>query len=226
MTKPIDRPGAPPRPRIVLYDRPNSPQSVILGARLLGVSGRTPDQEPLELANEVLGQDFLSRLNADLREDKGWSYGVSSFVRQPLGERSLLVLAPVETPRTGAAIAAILADMKALASDRPVTPEEVQRVTEGNVRGLPNRYESNAQVLDAIVLNQRLGRSDDYTATLPARLGAVGAEALNQAARRYFHPEGLSFIVVGDAAVVGPQLKGLGLPVEMADSKATTQPRE
>jgi predicted Zn-dependent peptidase len=219
--KPIAQPGAPAKPRIVLLNRPNSPQSLILGGKLLGISGRQAGQEPLELANEVLGQDFLSRLNSDLREDKGWSYGVSSYVRQPLGERSLLVLAPVEAPRTGDAIKAILADMGALVGNRPVTAEELQRATDGNIRGLPNRYEGNAQVLDAITLDQRLGRPDDYTATLPARLAAVTAPALNAAARQFLRPEPLVFVVVGDAAVVGPQLKGLGLPVEMPDSTAT-----
>ena len=216
--KPIDRAATPASPRIVLLDRPNSPQSLILGGKLLGISGRAAGQEPVELANEVLGQDFLSRLNSDLREDKGWSYGVSSYVRQPLGQRSLLVLAPVEAPRTGDAIKAILADMQALVGPRPVATDELQRVTEGNIRGLPNRYEANAQVLEAITLDQRLGRPDDYTATLPARLAAITAPALDTAARQYLRPEPLVFVVVGDAAQVGPQLKGLGLPIEMPDT--------
>ena len=108
--------------------------------------------------------------------------------------------------------------MQALVGPRPVATDELQRVTEGNIRGLPNRYEANAQVLEAITLDQRLGRPDDYTATLPARLAAITAPALDTAARQYLRPEPLVFVVVGDAAQVGPQLKGLGLPIEMPDT--------
>ena len=215
--KPIDRPIASPRGRIVLIDRPGSPQAVIVGGRVLGLQGRiTPggdDQEALAIANQVLGNDFLSRLNSDLREDKGWSYGVETVVRQPLGPRSLLVLAPVETGRTGDAIAHIIADMKALPATRPVTPEERDRAVEGDIRALPNRYETNGQVMDAITLNAALGRAEDYDASLPRRWRALDPAALDTAARQWLQPDGMVFVVVGDAHAVLPQLKPLGLEV-------------
>ena len=73
----------------MLIDRPGAPQSVIVAGRVLPLSGRDADHEALDLANEVLGNGFLSRLNLDLREDKSWSYGVRSSVRSPQGPRSL-----------------------------------------------------------------------------------------------------------------------------------------
>ena len=74
-----------PRPRIVLIDRPGSPQSVIVAGRVLGLTGRDQGHEALYLANEVLGNGFLSRLNMDLREDKGYTYGAfSTFVMRGL----------------------------------------------------------------------------------------------------------------------------------------------
>ncbi|MCX7864498.1 MAG: insulinase family protein, partial [Novosphingobium sp.] len=69
---------APARPRIILIDRPNAPQSVIVAAKVLPISGHTAGKEALELANDVLGGGFLARLNTNLREEKGWSYGVYS----------------------------------------------------------------------------------------------------------------------------------------------------
>ena len=203
-----------PRSRIVVIDHPHAQQSVIVAGRVLPITGRAEGQEAVELANEVLGADFLSRLNSDLREDKGWSYGVQSIVRQPIGPRSLLVFAPVQADRTGASIKAIIADMTALPTAKPVTPEELQRATDGNIRGLPNRYETNAQVLGAIQTNLRLGRADNYQVTLPDRYRAVTAPALNDAAKSYLQPDGLIYVVVGDRKVIEPQLQGLGLPVE------------
>ena len=213
-TKAIDAAVPAPRPRIVVIDHPHAPQSVIVAGRVLPITGRTPGLEAVDLANEVLGGDIVSRLNMDLREQKTWSYGVESLVRQPVGPRSLLVFAPVQADRTGASITAIIADMAALAGTKPVTPEELQRATDGNIRGLPNRYETNAQVLGAIQTNERLGRPDDYQVTLPDRYRAITAPALDTAAQTYLQPRGLIYVVVGDRKVIEPQLQGVGLPVE------------
>ncbi|MET0180409.1 MAG: insulinase family protein, partial [Novosphingobium sp.] len=205
----------PARSRIVVIDRPNSPQSVIVAGRALPLPG-TQAAEELELANEVLGDGFLSRLNLDLREDKGWSYGVRSAVSQPLGPRSLTITAPVQSDRTGDSLKLLIADMKALPGARGVEPVELNRVTDGNIRGLPNRFETSAQLLSAIVINDRLGRPDDYYATLPSRYRAIGAAALDAAAREHLQPDDLVFVVVGDRKLIDPQLAGLGLPIEHA----------
>ena len=204
-----------PRSRIVLIDRPGSPQSVIVAGRVLPFTGRDQGMEPLDLANEVLGNSFLSRLNLDLREDKGWSYGVRSTVRSPKGPRSLVIVAPVQSDKTGASITAIRANMADFPAKRPVNPEEYNRTTDGNIRGLPNNYETNGQVLGALVSNQQLGRPDDYQATLPTRYRAIDAKAMDAAAKQHLQSDGLVYVVVGDRKVVEPQLKDLGLPIEV-----------
>ncbi len=213
--KPLNGAVPAPRPRIVLIDRPNSPQSVIVAGRVLPLTGRDAGLEALDLANEVLGNGFLSRLNMDLREEKSWSYGVRSGVSSPLGPRTLSIAAPVQADRTGDSIKVIIAQMTAFPGSRPVDPVEFNRVTDGNIRGLPNRFETNGQVLGAVLSNDRLGRADDYYATLPTRYRAIDQAALDAAARTYLTPQGLVFIVVGDRKLVEPQLKGLGLPIEI-----------
>ena len=225
--KAIDAPVPAPAARIVVIDRPNSPQSVIYAGRVLPVTGRTPDLERLQLANEVIGGGFLSRLNLDLREEKGWSYGVFSGVRQPAGPRSLVVAAPVQSDRTGDAIRAMIADMAAFPAKKPVDKVELNRVTDGNIRGLPNRFETNADVLAAIQANELLGRPDDYYNTLPARYRAIDAAAIDAAAQTYLQPDGMTIVVVGTRKLVEPQLKGIGLPVEYRaapTSPGTSQP--
>ena len=206
------------RTRVILIDRPNSPQSYILGGQVLPLTGRDADKEALELANEVLGDGFLSRLNLNLREDKGWSYGVRSQVTSPVGPRSLIVAAPVQSDRTGDALKLLLADMAALPATRPVEPGELTRVTDGNIRGLPNQFETNRAVLQAVIQNDRLGRPDDYQRTLPQRYRRIDAAALNAAARSWLQPDKMTFVIVGDRKLVEPQLKGLALPVEIIAS--------
>jgi predicted Zn-dependent peptidase len=204
----------PATPRIVMVDRPNSPQSVIVAGRVLPLTGRDAGKESIDLANEVLGNGFLSRLNMDLREDKGWTYGVRSSVPSPLGPRSFTVSTAVQSDRTGDSIKLLLADMTAFPGKKPVDTVELGRVTDGNIRGLPNRFDSNADVLGAIIVNDRLGRPDDYYTRLPATYRAIDAAAIDAAARQYLQPENLLIVVVGDRKVVEPQLKGIGLPVE------------
>ncbi|HEX4846687.1 MAG TPA: pitrilysin family protein, partial [Novosphingobium sp.] len=215
-TKSLDAAIPAPRPRIVLIDRPGSPQSVIVAGRVLPLTGRDQGLEPLELANEVLGNNFLSRLNLDLREEKGWSYGVRSVVRSPRGPRSLVVIAPVQSDKTGPAITAIRGQMAGFPAKKGVDGTEFNRATDGNIRGLPIRYETNGQVLGALVSNQALGRPDNYQATLPSRYRAIDRQAIDAAAKQYLQPDGLVFVVVGDRKTVEPQLKDLGLPVEIA----------
>ncbi|MBH0112521.1 insulinase family protein [Novosphingobium sp. YJ-S2-02] len=222
--KPVKRLDAAipaPAARIILVDRPNSPQSVIMAGRVLALDGTAKGTEPLELANDVLGGGFLSRLNADIREDKGWSYGVYSGVTQNKGPRELIVRAPVQSDKTGAAIAALIADMAALPAEKPVSAEELQRVTEGAIRGLPNQFETNASVEGALRKNQTLGRPDTYYETLASTYRATDAAAIGKAASEYLQPAGVTWVIVGDRSVVEPQLAELGLPVEVMPAPVT-----
>jgi predicted Zn-dependent peptidase len=213
-TKAIDAPVQAARPRLVVIDRPNSPQSVLMFGRALPLKGTGTGQEAVELANEVIGNDFLSRLNSDLREDKGWTYGISSSLIQVRGPRGFVVMTPVQTDRTADSIKLIIADMKAFPATRGVDAVELQRVTEGNIRNLPNRFETNGQVLGALLDNQRLSRRDDYQARLPEIYRALDAKAIDAAAAQYLQPEGMVVVVVGDRKVIDDQLKTLGMPIE------------
>ncbi|HSQ95464.1 MAG TPA: pitrilysin family protein [Croceibacterium sp.] len=212
--KRIDGPISTPKPRLVVIDRPNSPQSVLLFGRVLPLNGSGTGQEALELANEVIGNDFLSRLNSDLREEKGWTYGISSSLFQVRGPRGFIVMSPVQTDRTADSIRLIEQDMKAFPASKGVDSVELQRVTEGNIRNLPNRFETNGQVLGALLDNQRLKRPDDYQARLPGIYRALNAKAIDTAAAQYLQPEQMVIVVVGDRSKIDAQLKTLGMPIE------------
>ena len=217
-TKRLDAPIPAPRQRIVVIDRPNSPQSVLLMARALPLTGKQPGQEPLDLANEVIGDGFLSRLNLNLREEKGWSYGAGSQISRLVGPETLIVYSQVQSDRTADSIKLMLDDMAAFPGAHPVNDAEYLRVTDGNVRGMPNRYQTNGQVLGALVTNERLGRPDDYQVKLPDLYRAITKEQIDAAAREHLQPGGLTIIVVGDRKLIDPQLAGLDLPIEYADT--------
>jgi zinc protease len=207
-------PTPAPRPRIVVIDRPNSPSSMLLFGRVLPLTGTAPGHEALDLANEVIGNGFLSRLNSDLREQKGWTYGIRSSVSANVGPRSAIVQTLVQADRTGDSIREIVDQMKAFPAEKGVDAVELQRVTEGNIANLPTQYQTNGQVLTALVTNQRLGRPDDYQARLADIYRALDAKALDAAAAQYLQPAQMVVVVVGDRKAIEGQLAKLGMPVE------------
>ena len=199
--------------RIVLVDRPQSPQSYIMAGQLLPTKG-TDDPLTLLAANEVIGGSFLSRLNMDLRESKGWAYGAFSQATQLRETMPFYFVAPVQTDKTGESIAAALADMKAFLTKDGVNAEERERTINGQIRSLPGSFETSSDLLGALLTMDTLRRPDDYYEKLPARYRAMSAAQMDEAARAAIRPDELIWVVVGDAAKVEPQLKGLGLPVE------------
>jgi len=101
-------------------------------------------------------------------------------------------------------------------SDKGVNEEERERTINNQIRSLPGSFETSSDLLGALVTMDTLGRPDDYYTKLPARYRALTAAQLDQAARAAIRPDELIWVVVGDAAKVEPQLKGLGIPVEKA----------
>ncbi|MEO0032732.1 MAG: hypothetical protein RIS94_2490 [Pseudomonadota bacterium] len=207
-----------PAPRILLVDRPASPQSMIIAAEALDAKG-TDDLVTLRSANDVLGGNFLSRLNTNLRETKGWSYGVTSVVNDRIDRVMFRVDAPVQTDKTGAAIAELRKDIAGfLKPGGGAKPAELDWSTAGSARELPGMFETSGAVLDAVARIDAYRRPDDFYETLPARYKAMTTADLDAAARQEIDPSRLLWVVVGDAAKVKPQLQGLGLPVEVVAS--------
>ncbi|WOF43954.1 insulinase family protein [Sphingopyxis indica] len=204
-----------PQPRILLVDRPKSPQSVIMAGKVLDAKGGD-DLEVLRAANDIFGGNFLSRFNMDLRETKGWSYGVRSGISDDEGRVTWVATAPVQADRTGDSIKALREDLAAYLGDKGTTAEELERTINGSVRALPGSFETSGDVLGGMRSIVKFGRADDYYEKLPAIYEAMTAPAIDGAARQALSVDDLVYVVVGDAATVKPQLDGLGLTVETA----------
>ena len=202
-----------PKPRILLLDRPKSPQSVILAGKVLSAKGGD-ELEILRSANDIFGGNFLSRFNTNLRETKGWSYGVRSRISGDQDRLTWVASAPVQADRTGDSIRELQKDLKSFLSDKGATKVELERTINGNVRELPGSFETSGDVLGGLRQIVKFGRPDNYYETLPATYEAMTTAEIDAAARKALSADDLVYVIVGDAAVVKPQLDGLGLPVE------------
>ena len=210
-------PPRPASPKILLVNRPGAPQSSILGAQLLPINPKG-DIIPFDTANDVLGGTFLSRLNMDLRESKGWSYGVNGEESLMLHAVPYVISAPVQADRTADSIAALNQQITDFLTTKGVTQEELNRTVANDINGLPGDFETAGSVLGAMMNIDMLQRPDNYYATLPAQYRAQTTASLDQAARSALDPKGFTWIVVGDAAKIRPQLEKLGMPIEVVEA--------
>ena len=211
----------PPRstaPRIVLVNRPQSPQSLIVGGQVTPVDPRSPVYA-LGSANDVLGGNFTSRINMDLRESKGWSYGVGGGAQ--LNERAVpyVINAPVQSDRTGDSLVALNDQIAAFLGDKGVTQEEQERTLANRINALPGQFETSEAVLGAMLSNDLYGRPDDYYETLAGKYRALTAADLDRAIRAAVDPRAFVWVVVGDAAKIRPQLEKLGYPIEVVEAR-------
>ena len=207
--------------KILLVDRPNSPQSLVMAGKVLDAKG-SDDLLTLRAANEIFGGDFLSRINMDLRETKGWSYGVRSQVNGAEDRVPFYMFAPVQTNQTGPSIKVLMDQLKDFNGSKPVTPDELDKTIKGNVLELPGSYEQSAAVLGQMQADRLNKRPFDYAETIAAKYTALTAKALNDEMRAKIDPSKITWLVVGDAAKVKPQLEALGLPIEMVGEAANT----
>ena len=207
----MDRMARPAR--IILIDKPQSPQSMILAGVLTAKKG-TDNPVTLQSANEVLGGSTTSRLTMDLRETKGWAYGAGTALPGVKDTIPLLVYAPVQSDKTGESIIAARQDIKDFLTTKGTTKAERDQTINGQILSLPGSFETSSDLLGAMMRNDLIGRADDFYETLPKIYRAMTAADFDKAAREAINADGLIWVVVGDAKLVRPQLDAVGLPVE------------
>ncbi|KQS03938.1 peptidase M16 [Sphingomonas sp. Leaf357] len=203
--------------KIVLVDRPDSPQSQISAGLVTGLNG-SDDLLPVLTANDALGGSFLSRINMDLREGKHWSYGVSGGFQRSENGAPYVISAPVQADKTGDSIKALRDDVAEFVTTKPITQFEFDRAITGATRSLSGNFETSDDVLRAMQQNDLYKRPDDYYATITQKYKAMTLPQLDAAARAAIDPKKFVWVVVGDAKVVRPQLDSLGLPVELVSA--------
>ncbi len=200
----------PPAPAVYLIDRPGALQTVILAGNVAPPKNN-PDEVTIEAMNTVLGGNFGSRLNLNLREEKHWSYGAGSFLRDARGQRPFVVYAPVQTDKTKESILEIAKELQGILKDRPVDANELAKAKSSLTLTLPGAWETMAAVDATIRSILTYGLDDRYFDTYPAKVRAVALGQLPAAAAQVVHADRLVWLIVGDRAKIEAGIKELNL---------------
>jgi zinc protease len=203
--------------KIYLIDKPGAAQSVF-NIGLPGPPRNTPDYFALQVLNTILGGQFQSRLNANLREQKGYSYGVNSGFNYGKGPGAFRAGGSIFTAKTDAALIEFMSELKGIVGEKPITDEEIKTAKEALIQGLPQRFASVSAISNAITSLVVQGLPDDYYQTYAKNVSAVTKEDLLRVAKRYIDLNHLYIVIVGDRSLVEGPLKATNIaPITYID---------
>ena len=213
---------------LYLIDKPGAEQSIIFAGQLV-VPMANPDEIAIDAFNDMLGGQFSSRINMNLREEKHWSYGARSTIVPTRAQRPFLAYASVQTDKTAESLAEILREITEIRGSNPPTADELQRVQQSNILSLPGRWETNPAVLGAVADIVNYGLPDNFWNTYPKRLDELTLEQVTRAGQAVIAPEHLTWVVIGDRERIEAKLSELNVGKiqlinvdgELIDSAAT-----
>lgn len=192
--------------KIYLVDKPGAAQSVI-NIGLPGPPRNTPDYFALQVLNTILGGMFQSRLNANIREQKGYSYGVSSNFNYGKGPGAFRAGGAIVSDKTDLALIEFMSELKGIVGDKPITDEEITTAKESLIQSLPQRFASVNAINNSITSLTVQGLPDDYYQTYAKNVSAVTKEDLLRVAKRYIDLNHLYIVIVGNRAEIEAGLK-------------------
>jgi len=206
-------PSLPPvqrgsRTRLLLIDRPGAPQAVVRVGHV-GLRRLDSDYTDALMLNQILGGQFTSRLNAKLREEKGFTYGIRSHFDCRRGPGPFSVSASLQSDRLAEALVDLRGEIEALVGDRPPTPAELDDARRSLIEGQARQFETPAALVSRYAGLFVHGLPSDHHAHFAERLSAVSIESLIQAGRRQIDPSTLTTVVVADASLVLESLQKL-----------------
>ncbi len=201
---------------IYLVDKPGAAQSVISAGQLTAPRVN-PDYLPLVVMNMAFGGQYTARLNMNLREEKGYTYGYRSRFDWRIAQSSFAAGGSVQTAVTKEALFETLKEFRDLVGDRPISAEEFEKAKLGLIRGYPPTFETTGQILGRLYELVHYGLPDDYFTRQVPDLESVTLADVHRAAVEYVDPNALAIVVVGDRAVIEPGLRELGLPIVHLD---------
>ncbi|WP_163993343.1 M16 family metallopeptidase [Pyxidicoccus caerfyrddinensis] len=215
-------PAAPPRQLVYVVPKPELAQTVMLVGRP-GLAAGHADEYALELATTVYGGFFGSRLNMNLREAKGYSYGAGAFMDTRLGVGPLLSYTAVRQDVTGPALTELVKELSGL-KERPITEKELESAREGLIRAIPAGFET-VEGLGATAASIYFKRRplNELERTVEGLRNATAAE-VQRVAELYLAPDAMQIVLVGDPATIQEQVGPLNLgkltPVEPDEEPA------
>jgi zinc protease len=195
---------------VYLIDKPGALQSVLI-AGVVAPPRANPQEIAIEAMNSGLGGMFGSRLNMNLREDKHWSYGVRTVLRDARSQRPFYAVAPVQTDKTKEALVEMNKEFRGIVGDHPVSADELAKIQANETLKLPGSRETLDALGQSIVDLVQFGLPDDYYETYAGKIRALKTGDIDKAAKEVVRPDNLIWIVVGDRAKVEAGVRELNL---------------
>jgi zinc protease len=199
-----------PRSTVYLLDRPDATQSLILVGNVAPPKAN-PDEPAIEAMNLVLGGSFTARVNMNLREDKHWSYGSFTFLRDAKGQRPFVTYAPVQTDKTKEALIELQKELRGILADRPPTPAEIARAKSELTLTLPGTWETMEAISGTLAEIVTFGLDDRYYDSYGGKVRSQTAATVSAAAKAVIHPDHLVWVVVGDRSKIETGIRELNL---------------
>ncbi len=215
----------PPAPaaqstRIVIVDKPGAPQTALF-AFGLGVPANSPETPVIRIANYTLGGSFASRINMNLREQHGYTYGAQSSYQGFRAGGEFFAGGLVRTDITASAAKELMSEIRNFPS-HPPTAEELSAAKTASIQSLPGTFETTGATAGAVGSLFLYNRPLDYYAALPAMYSAVTSDDVARITKADLHPDQLVIVAAGDRSKIEPGLKDAGLgPVEVRDINGT-----
>lgn len=208
---------APHVPTIFLVDKPGAAQSTFAIGNP-GPPRSTADYYALQVMNTMLGGMFQSRLNANIREEKGYSYGVSSQFAFGKGPGAFRTGGDIVSAKSDAALQEFMKELRGIGGTRPITDQELATAKDSLIQRLPGTFASVQSVNSAIVSLWTQGLSDKYYQDYAAKISDIKKEDVVRVAKQYIDLDHLAIVIVGDRATIEAPLKATGIaPITLLD---------
>lgn len=206
----------PPRETVVyLMDRPGAAQSQ-LRVGTVGIARNSPEYIPAVLWNMMLGGTFASRMNLNLREDKGYTYGANSGFDASRLPGAWVASTGVKSDTTAASVVELVKEVREIGTTRPPTDAEIDEIQDFVIKRFPSGFEGTSDMLGRLQILAVNDLPEDYFTTYVRQVQAVSREQVRAQSAR-INPDALLIVVVGDKAVVEQPLKDAGFKVMAID---------
>ena len=197
-----------PRPLVYILDRPGAEQSIILAADLAPPKAN-PHEYAIEVMTSLLGGQFTSRVNMNLREAKHWSYGAFTFVWDARGQRPFIAYAPVQTDKTKESMVEVDRELRGILGPRPVDADELAKAQANLTLTLPGNWETMDAVQGSLEQLVTYGLDDHYYETYAQRVRALTIPDASTAAQEAIRPDHLVWVIVGDRSKIEAGIREL-----------------
>ena len=204
---------------VYIVDKPGAAQSTFM-IGLAGPPRNTPDYFALRVMNNLFGEQFQSRINANIREAKGWSYGVNSGFSYGRGPGQFRAGGDIQTNKTDSALVEFVKEFRGIRGERPVTEDELSTAKAALIASLPDQLSSVAGTMQMVNAVYRDGLPEDYWTRYQAGIRAVTSADVQRVARQYLDADHLTILIVGDRAKIEAPVRATNIaPVVILDAK-------